>query len=119
MKVLLMALLVCGIAFAKEIETKPFKIVMTGGSGAQELGGCWLHVSDGTQLYVVAETEAGLHMPTGVVARNCNSVSVGTEVHGAVIKNGKYLVLWLPDKNGKPKQKNYRITSVSDANTTQ
>ncbi len=65
-RVLILLLMLTGAAIAGEkISLKPFKIVMSGGSGAQETGGCWLHVSDGEQLYVVVELESNLHMPTG------------------------------------------------------
>jgi len=118
-KLLIVLLVLAGAAIAGEkVELKPFKVVMSGGSGAQETGGCWLHVSDGEQLYVVVELESNLHMPSGFSRRNCNVVRVGSSVQGGINKRGDRMLLMISD-GGKEKKKEYRITSVSDAATTQ
>jgi hypothetical protein len=118
-KLLSVMLVLTGIAMAGEkIELKPLKIVMSGGSGAQETGGCWLHVSDGQQLYVVVELESNLHMPSSVSRRNCNGVRVGSTVQGGINKKGDRMLLMIPE-GSKEKKKEYRIKSVSDASTTQ
>jgi len=100
--IILLALAVPAIA-GEKVDLKPFKVVMSGGSGAQETGGCWLHVTDGQQLYVVVELESNLHMPSGFSRRNCNV---------------DRMLLMIPEGN-KEKKKEYRIESVSDASTTQ
>ena len=116
-RALLVILAMASFAFAGEKpELKPLKVVMVGGSGSQGTGGCWIHVTDGQQLYVVEQFEAGLHLPSGL--RNCNVVPVGSTVQGAINKKGDRMMLLIPD-NGKEKKKDYRIASVSDARTTQ
>ena len=118
-KVLIALLALAGAAIAGEkVDLKPFKVVMSGGSGVQETGGCWLHVSDGQQLYVVVELESNLHMPSSVSRRNCNVVRVGSSLQGGINKKGDRMLLMIPD-GSKEKKKEYRIDSVSDANTTQ
>jgi hypothetical protein len=118
-RALIVLFVLTGAAVAGEkVELKPFKVVMSGGSGAQETGGCWLHVSDGQQLYVVVELESNLHMPSSVSRRNCNVVRVGSSVQGGVNKKGDRMLLMIPD-GSKEKKKEYRIESVSDAGTTQ
>jgi hypothetical protein len=117
MKTLIVLLALAGTAMAGEkVVLKPFKIVMSGGSGAQQEGGCWLHVSDGRQLYVVAELEPGFH--TAFSRRSCNVAPVGSTVQGGVNKKGDRMLLMI-SIGDKEKKKEYRIESVSDANTTQ
>jgi hypothetical protein len=117
--ILIVLLALAGAAIAGEkVALKPFKVVMSGGSGAQETGGCWLHVSDGQQLYVVVELESNLHMPSGFSRRNCNVVPVGSSVQGGINKRGDRMLLVIPE-GSKEKKKEYRIESVSDANATQ
>jgi hypothetical protein len=118
-KVVIAVLVLVGTALAGEkVVLTPFKVVMSGGSGAQETGGCWLHVSDGQQLYVVGEVEAGFHMNSSFSKRNCNVVPVGSTVQGGINKKRDRMMLMVPDGN-KEKKKEYRIESVSDASTTQ
>jgi len=118
-KVLIVLLALAGSAIAGEkVGLKPFKVVMSGGNGAQETGGCWLHVSDGQQLYVVVELESNLHMPSGFSRRNCNVVRVGSSIQGGINKKGDRMLLMIPE-GSKEKKKEYRIESVSDAGTTQ
>jgi hypothetical protein len=120
MKRALIVLLALAVpAFAGEkVDLKPFKVVMSGGSGAQETGGCWLHVTDGQQLYVVLELESNLHMPDGFSRRNCNVVRIGSSVQGGINKRGDRMLLMIPEGN-QDKRKEYRIESVSDASSTQ
>jgi hypothetical protein len=115
--IILLALAVPAIA-GEKVDLKPFKVVMSGGSGAQETGGCWLHVTDGQQLYVVVELESNLHMPSGFSRRNCNVVRIGFSVQGGINNKGDRMLLMIPEGN-KEKKKEYRIESVSDASTTQ
>ncbi len=117
--ILIVFLVLAGVALAGEkVEVRTFKIVMSGGSGAQEEGGCWLHVSDGKQLYVVGELEPGLHMNSAFSRRSCSVAPIGSTVQGSINKKGDRMVLMIPNGE-KEKKKQYRIQSVSDANTTQ
>jgi hypothetical protein len=118
-RVLIVLLALAGAAIAGEkADLKPFKVVMSGGSGAQQTGGCWLHVSDGQQLYTVVELESNLHMPSGISQRNCNAVRVGSSVQGGINKKGDRMLLMIPE-GSKEKKKEYHIESVSDASTTE
>ena len=103
----------------KNVQVVDYQVTMTGGTGSYQEGGCWLHVSDGQTLYVLASTEPGFHPPNGVGSQNCQLFPVGSHVPGAIISNGRYMNLGITDKKGKVKAKTFKIVSTSDAKMTQ
>jgi hypothetical protein len=104
-RIVVALLFLSGFAISGEkVSLTPFKVVMSGGSGDQETGGCWLHVTDGEQLYVLMELESNLHLPSGLSQRNCNTVRVGSSVQGGINKKGDRMLLLIPD-GSKTKKK--------------
>jgi hypothetical protein len=90
---------------------------MAGGSGSNDAGGCWIHVSDRTSLYVLSSLETWKSGAAwaDMSPQNCLEVAPGSTIQGAVTKKGRYIRLAFPSKKeGKPNWKVFQVVQVGD-----
>jgi hypothetical protein len=104
--ILLAFLLVCSPRAHGADKLGSVTVTMTGSSGQT----CWLHVSDGTTLFVLSEQ-------IGIFS-NCPITRRGSGYLGGWHKHGGFAIQY-QDKHGKTKTAVYSVRSQSDATTTQ